>query len=187
MTDVKAHYADPISKPYPGSDEDNPILTELSRYLETAGISDSFTKIYITSLSIDNFSLLVFIFVVSSLMRFQYSPHLGILIYKGSKKESVDATAFVIGIITLLKQFHSAHTQKFIAFIGQYVRSLLHTTITQNLKENKITDYPTSAVNTLLFLEDFCKYSGTSRKIVEGYLPAYLFDSLRSERTIKNS
>jgi hypothetical protein len=37
----------PTVKPYP--EEDNPLLSELSRYLETAGINDPFMKIYITT------------------------------------------------------------------------------------------------------------------------------------------
>lgn len=123
LADIQAHYAHPDTKPYPGSDDDNPLLVELSRFLETAGISDPFTKIYITTDPLDAVPLLVFLFAISVLPKFTYSGHLGILMpaKHASKKEAVDATSLVVGIITLLKQFHSSHTQHFLALLGQCV------------------------------------------------------------------
>ena len=45
MTAVKVHYEDP-SKPYPS--EENPMMYELTSFLDAAGMSDPLTKIYIT-------------------------------------------------------------------------------------------------------------------------------------------
>ena len=42
------------------------------------------------------------------------------------RKGGVDFFPFVVGVITLLKQFHSIHTQKFLALLGQYVRSYVN-------------------------------------------------------------
>ena len=44
-----------------------------------------------------------------------------------SKKpaEPIDGAPFVTGTITLLKQFHSENTDLFLAYLGQYVRSLV--------------------------------------------------------------
>lgn len=39
--------------------------------------------------------------------------------------EPVDGAPFVAGVVTLLKQFHSENTDQFLAYLGQYVRSLL--------------------------------------------------------------
>lgn len=46
MTAVKAHYEDP-NKPYPS--QDNPMMYELTSFLDSAGMSDPLTKIYITT------------------------------------------------------------------------------------------------------------------------------------------
>ncbi len=48
---------------------------------------------------------------------------------KPKDKSSVDAIPFVVGVITLLKQFHSVYTQQFLAYLGQYVRSLINITV----------------------------------------------------------
>ena len=44
------------------------------------------------------------------------------------RKGGVDAIPFIVGLITLLKQFNSLHTQKFFAFLGQYVRAYVNFT-----------------------------------------------------------
>lgn len=35
----------------------------------------------------------------------------------------MDGPPFVIGLITLLKQYHSTHTHRFFAYIGQFIRA----------------------------------------------------------------
>lgn len=44
-----------------------------------------------------------------------------------SKKatDPLDAPPFVTGCLTLLKQYHAENTDIFLAFLGQYVRSLV--------------------------------------------------------------
>jgi len=37
--------------------------------------------------------------------------------------DAVDAPPFIIGMLTLLKQFHSDETDNYIALLGQYARS----------------------------------------------------------------
>eukprot|EP01104_Vermistella_antarctica_P006079 TRINITY_DN16810_c0_g1_i1.p1 TRINITY_DN16810_c0_g1~~TRINITY_DN16810_c0_g1_i1.p1 ORF type:complete len:1181 (+),score=374.81 TRINITY_DN16810_c0_g1_i1:155-3697(+) len=171
-SDVQAHYLSPESKPYPS--DDNPLLPELSACLETAGINDPFTKIYITTTPIDKFPLLMFFLLASQLPNYTKNAHLGVL-YPKDKKRGIDGTALTVGIITLLKQFHSLHTQKFLAYLGQFVRS----NINQAHKDPKNTsnDFPPDVLTLLAFLEDFCKFSHISRKSVEGYLPAYVFNA----------
>lgn len=173
ISDIQQHYQNP-EKPYPG--EDNPLLSELTRYLETAGIHDPYTKIYITTSSLEGFPVLMFLFVASQMPKFTYNRSLKtIMAQKPKDKGSVDAIPFVVGVITLLKQFHSVYTQQFLAYLGQYVRSLINITVGGDDK-GRTQDYPVEVVNILLFLEEFCRYSKMDRKVVEGYLPPYVFD-----------
>ena len=37
--------------------------------------------------------------------------------------DQIDSVPFVVGMITVLKQFHSEYTEQFLARCGQYVRS----------------------------------------------------------------
>lgn len=77
MAEIEAHYKEP-SKPYPK--ESNPLLYELSTYLDWAGISNPYMKIYVTTRNLEYFSVLSFLFVVSQLAKLTYSKNIGKLI-----------------------------------------------------------------------------------------------------------
>lgn len=38
---------------------------------------------------------------------------------------------------------------------------------------------PVEVLNVLIFLEQFCKFSHIPRSALEGYIPAYIFDSIQ--------
>ncbi|KAF2071648.1 hypothetical protein CYY_007041 [Polysphondylium violaceum] len=172
LKDIHAHFQRPETNPYPA--DDNTLLSDLAQFLDTTGINDPFTKIYITTSPLDAFPCLMFLFVLSQVTKFQYNPKLGVMVSK-KPKNNYDWTPLIIGIITILQQFHSLHTQKFFAFVGQYIKCQINVSLA-NPKEKIDEDYPEDVIGLLRFLEDFCKYSHTSRKIIEGYLPPYIFD-----------
>ncbi|KAL6055938.1 WASH complex subunit strumpellin [Balamuthia mandrillaris] len=110
--------------------------------------------------------------------KFSYDTHLKIMRCQKKDKTAVDGTAYVVGVITMLRQFNSLYTEKFLAYLGQYVRSFINVTLGADEKM-KMQDYPPEVLNVLLFLEAFCLHSNRSRKSVEGYLPAYIFDEFK--------
>eukprot|EP01094_Clydonella_sp_ATCC50884_P026383 TRINITY_DN7212_c0_g1_i1.p1 TRINITY_DN7212_c0_g1~~TRINITY_DN7212_c0_g1_i1.p1 ORF type:complete len:1153 (+),score=449.83 TRINITY_DN7212_c0_g1_i1:73-3531(+) len=173
LNDIRAHYLSPDTKPYPDEDE-NPIIAEVTKYVETCGINDPLTKIYITTEPLDHFSLLMFLFVIAQMPRFTYNKHLAVMQSNvPRKKGGVDFVPFVVGVITLLKQFHSIHTAKFLALCGQYVRSYVNFAS----KNPKIEEIPQEATQVMIFLEMLCRFSGNiNRKTLEGFIPPYLFD-----------
>ncbi|KYQ93508.1 hypothetical protein DLAC_06205 [Tieghemostelium lacteum] len=172
LKDIQAHFHRPEQNPYPS--DDNTLLSDLAQFLDTAGINDPFTKIYITTSPLEAFPCLIFLFVLSQVTKFQFNSKLNVMVPK-KQKNLYDWTPFIVGIITILQQFHSLHTQKFLAFVGQYVRCQINISLA-NPKDNKEDDYPEEVGCLLRFLEDFCKYSHTSRKLIEEYIPPYIFD-----------
>jgi WASH complex subunit strumpellin len=166
------------------------LLEELSQYLETAGINDPYTKIYITTDPVDNLSCLLFLFVVAQASKFQYSDHLSIIMHKKDKRP-FDSTPFVVGVITLLKQFHSSVTQRFLSYLGQYIRAFTNISLQ---RDPKSVDLPEECISVLLYLEQFCKLSNMDLRAIEGnyilynvnltfiYLglvPTYVFDHFK--------
>eukprot|EP00039_Didymoeca_costata_P019334 m.337103 g.337103 ORF g.337103 m.337103 type:complete len:1151 (+) comp18047_c0_seq1:185-3637(+) len=166
LTDIQSHYTDP-TKPYPGDH----IMAELGGYLDCAGISNPLAKIYVTTMKLPYFPVTVFFFVISQLQRLEYHKPSASLIAK-KPGEPCDGAPLVAGIITLLKQFHSTHTHRFLAFMGQYIRS--HIELTDETK-----DLPTEVVTALVFLDEFCQYGGSTRKAASVFVPEYLFDEYR--------
>ncbi|XP_057313652.1 WASH complex subunit 5-like [Hydractinia symbiolongicarpus] len=173
MKDIQAHYKDP-TLPYPP--EDNPLLYELTSYLESTGISNPFLKIYTTGKMTPYFSFLAALLVISQLSKLSFSKNLSGMVAKKSN-DPLDSTAFVLGLLTLLKQYHSECTEIFITILGQYVRS----TAEANVNNPKLSELSSEVVNTLCFLEDFVLYGELSRKIVEAHIPAYIFEDFKHQ------
>lgn len=179
LADVQAHYANPAEHPYPPPD--NTLISDLSRYLELSGVTDPLTKIYLASdLRSKHLPLLLALFVFSQLSQFQYDATLEQLVHKNKKKGFYDFTPFVVGCVTLLKQFHSLHTQKFLGYLGQYIRVLVSSMDRSEQAQKKVkvlTEYPEAVVNCLVFLEEFCNYARMQRRVAEQYLPAWVLDT----------
>ncbi|KAK2144442.1 hypothetical protein LSH36_756g00059 [Paralvinella palmiformis] len=171
LTDIELHYQDP-SKPYPK--EENPLLYELTSYLESAGISNPYTKIYITTQRLPYFPLFSFLFVLAQIQKMSYVKSVGELIGKKTS-EPIDGIPFTLGLFTLLKQFHTENTDMFLAYLGQYIRS--HVQAAVGLK---VPDLPQDVINILVFLEDFISLGSLSRKVLDNHIPAYIFDQFKS-------
>lgn len=181
IADVQAHYLNPDEKPYP--DDDSPLLSDLSEFLESAGINDPFTKIYITTSPIDSISLLLFLFLVSRISSFHFNDTLNAMLSR-NKKEPADFTSLVVGIITVLKQFHSSHTQKFLAYIGQYIRGYLNMALgsssANSSKKPLASEFPPEVTNMLRFVEEYVHYARIDRKSLQAYFPPFVFASVLS-------
>ena len=172
LTDIQRHYQDP-SLPYPK--EENPLMFELTAYLENAGIHDPLSKIYITTKRLPYFPLFVFLCTISQLSKLQYLRSVGEMVSR-RPTDAIDGAPFITGMITLLKQFHSENTDHFLALLGQYVRSYVDAA-----QLTRPGEFPQEAINILVFLEDFAYYGGLHKKTIEGYIPSYIFAQYQSQ------
>jgi WASH complex subunit strumpellin len=173
LNDVKAHYSRPETKAYPA----NPILPNISKYLDVAGINNPITKIYMTTEPVEGLPgmiltiscnlvsslslltywciriVLMFLFVLAQMNKLQFDSTLSTLTCK-DKKTPLDGAPFVVGVATILKQFHSTHTHSFLSFLGQYIRA----NISFSTPIKGVGAIPPDVTNVLLFLEEFCRY-----------------------------
>ncbi|KAF6031772.1 KIAA0196 [Bugula neritina] len=74
LNDIEKHYKEP-SLPYPS--EENPLMYELTSYLESIGLSNPFDKIYITTKNIPSLPLAIFMLVITQLPKLQYIKSVG--------------------------------------------------------------------------------------------------------------
>uniref|UniRef100_A0A674AL93 WASH complex subunit 5 n=1 Tax=Salmo trutta TaxID=8032 RepID=A0A674AL93_SALTR len=170
LADIEAHYQDP-SLPYPK--EDNNLLYEITASLEAAGIHNPLNKIYITTKRLPYFPIVNFLFIIAQLPKLQYSKNQGMTCRKAT--DPVDWSPLVLGLLTLLKQFHSRYTEQFLALIGQFIRSVMEQCTSQ-----KIPDMPSDVVGALMFLEDYVRYTKLPRKVAEAHVPSFIFDEFRT-------
>ncbi|MBN3315330.1 WASC5 protein, partial [Atractosteus spatula] len=170
LSDIEAHYQDP-SLPYPK--EDNTLLYEITAYLEAAGIHNPLNKIYITTKRLPYFPIVNFLFLIAQLPKLQYNKNQGMTCRKST--DPVDWPPLVLGLLTLLKQFHSRYTEQFLALIGQFIRSIMEQCTSQ-----KIPEMPSDVVGALMFLEDYVHYTKLPRKVAEAHVPSFIFDEFRT-------
>ncbi|KAK6491788.1 WASH complex subunit 5 [Huso huso] len=170
LADIEAHYQDP-SLPYPK--EDNPLLYEIAAYLEAAGVHNPLNKIYITTKRLSYFPIVNFLFLVAQLPKLHYNKNQGMTCRKST--DPIDWPPLVLGLLTLLKQFHSRYTEQFLALIGQFIRSLMDQCTSQ-----KIPEMPSDVVGGLMFLEDYVHDTKLPRKVAEAHVPSFIFDEFRT-------
>ena len=132
------------------------------------------SKIYITSRRMVHGALLAFMLTLGALGRLQYSRVAGALLPRRSA-DALDGIPLVVGVVTLLRQFHTAEREQYLRFMGLYVRLQVEAVPAQ-----KAQDYPQEALNALVFLDDFLFFTGLSRSVVEQHVPSYIISEFRS-------
>eukprot|EP00656_Telonema_subtile_P001385 TRINITY_DN10622_c0_g4_i2.p1 TRINITY_DN10622_c0_g4~~TRINITY_DN10622_c0_g4_i2.p1 ORF type:complete len:1069 (-),score=421.60 TRINITY_DN10622_c0_g4_i2:243-3449(-) len=175
LNDVRAHYNDPEAAANPG--ESSELLADFTKYLEATGFNHPSSKIYVTMRPFESLPIFLFLLVLAQMHKFTYSRKFGVLTCT-DKKEMLDGVPFLMGIITVLKQLHSSYTHTFLAYLGQFVRFQISNQEHHGYKSPELSQM---VINVLIFLEDFCKYGHFSRKVVEGYIPPYIFDQFKHD------
>jgi WASH complex subunit strumpellin len=142
-------------------------------------MNSPFEKIYMTSEPLEHLSLIFFLFILSQKNRFQYDKNIDSIV-KIKKDDEIDGTPLVIGLVTILHQFHFKEKIKFLAFLGQYIRGLIFYLnllgIVDELKINdKNPEIPDDLRNIIYLIEAFCVHSKIDRNVVEAFIPSYLF------------
>uniref|UniRef100_A0A8C7KIZ8 WASH complex subunit 5 n=1 Tax=Oncorhynchus kisutch TaxID=8019 RepID=A0A8C7KIZ8_ONCKI len=132
-----------------------------------------YKPIYITTKRLPYFPIVNFLFIIAQLPKLQYSKNQGMTCRKAT--DPVDWSPLVLGLLTLLKQFHSRYTEQFLALIGQFIRSIMEQCTSQ-----KIPDMPSDVVGALMFLEDYVRYTKLPRKVAEAHVPSFIFDEFRT-------
>lgn len=117
---------------------------------------------------------MLFFFVLHASRQLAYNARNSTLENK-DKSLPLDGAPLVVGVITVLKQFHSIHTHTFLAYLGQYVRSQVSASPAGAGVAGKAALTP-EVISVLLFLEEYCKFSHVSRQAVEAFIPSYIFD-----------
>lgn len=99
------------------------LLWKVNKYLEWAGLYNPYEKIYIETKHFRNMASTMALLAISQLPKLTYMKNMSTLIGKKSS-EHIDGVSFVVGIITVLKQYHYEITEIFIDEMAQYVISM---------------------------------------------------------------
>lgn len=118
LVELKAHELD-AQKPCPSVEQ----LWKLNMYLEWAGIYNPYEKVYIETKHFRNMATAMVLLTISQLPKMNYVKNISTLIGKKSA-EHIDGISFVVGIITVLRQYHIELIDIFLDEMAQYVVSM---------------------------------------------------------------
>lgn len=118
MIDLKAHELD-AEKPCPSVET----LWKLNMYLEWAGIYNPYEKVYIETKHFRNMATAMVMLTISHITKLNYMKQISTMIGKKSA-EHIDGVSFVVGVITVLRQYHVELIEIFIDEMAQYVISM---------------------------------------------------------------
>lgn len=123
LVDLKAHELD-AKNPCPN----NELLAEVNKYLEWTGIYNPYEKIYVETQHFRDIATAMVLLTISQLSKLNYVKNISTLMGK-KLSEHIDGISFVVGILTVLRQFHVEVLRIFIDEMSQYVVSMADYTL----------------------------------------------------------
>lgn len=148
------------------------LLKDLTQCLEFVGIVKPQNKVYALTRELHQMPLMMALVTLNILNYLAYDSSLGSLVR--SKREMViDGPHFIVGLLTLFKQYHSTNFRKYLMFMTHYFKNVvqLHQTQPQGMKS-----MPPEATPLLAYLEELMRFEGSSRDVVCHLLGTYIFD-----------
>jgi hypothetical protein len=109
----------------------------------------------------------------------EYDAQFGTLV-RSKGTFPLDGMPLVLGIASMLKQFHPSTTKLLISYLGQFVKSSIQSALQESdTNSGKTSEFSNEIVNTIVFLDMLCQYAGLPRSIVYAFIPPYIFDSVK--------
>lgn len=96
------------------------MLTELQEILHYTGNYEPLDQVFVATKNTHNMSLFLFLFSIAHVGRLQHSSNTDCLLPK-SPKDVIDAVPLIMGLLTILQQFHKNVKMLYISYMSQYV------------------------------------------------------------------
>lgn len=101
------------------------MLKDLTKCIESVGYLNPINKVYKLTKELEYFPLAATLMTFNALMQLSYDP----LVFNLQRKQKeflIDGPHFIVGLITIFKQFHFNHYKKYILFLVHYIKTALY-------------------------------------------------------------
>ncbi|EDV40043.1 uncharacterized protein Dana_GF24157 [Drosophila ananassae] len=143
------------------------MLTELQDILLYTGNYEPLEQVFLVTKNTHSVSLFLFLFTIAHLGRLQHSPNVDCLLPK-TAKDAIDCVPFIVGLLTILQQFHMNVKMLYISYMSQYVVTVSEAQLT----DNKVLG--PDVVTSLHFLQEFIHIAGLPLKVLQQRIPNIL-------------
>lgn len=171
LNDIRKHYYNPEAHPLP--DGESALLPAVAKFVESAGITDPFTNIYLTTEPQPFLGLWLTMFCVWSIGKLGFDREFGTLVRRKAT-DTIDGAPLVAGIVTFLKQLHPTVTVDWFNYMGQFIRS----TIFAAVGAAKPSAVPAETVNLVLLLQQVARVANVPDRFVHAAVPPYVFETI---------
>jgi len=101
-------------------------MKDMTTCLENVGHVRPMSKVYHLTKDLNNLSLVMMLVSLNALQYLQYNTF--VCSFVRSRKEMViDGPHFIVGLITIFKQYHISHFRKFLMYLANYFKNSVHT------------------------------------------------------------
>lgn len=147
------------------------VAYELSTFLNFSGLTDPDKQVYVTAKPGPRLPELIFLVVIFTLAKLQFSSNAGELIAKRSN-EMLDGHPFVLGVACLLQQYPDEVFESVVSYLAQYIRSFC---VEQT---NGVRPVPQSIeiTNGTIFIERLTRVRKDTTNVLDKLLPKPLTD-----------
>ncbi|KAL7732828.1 hypothetical protein ACLKA6_005961 [Drosophila palustris] len=140
------------------------MLTELQEILQYTGNYEPLEQVFVATKNTHNMSLFLFLFSIAHVGRLQHSNHTDSLLPK-SPKDTIDCVPLIMGLLTVLQQFHRNVKMLYISYMCQYVVTVAEAQLTD--KEMLGPE----VVTMLHFLQAFVRLARLPLSVLEQRIP----------------
>ncbi|XP_034655420.1 WASH complex subunit homolog 5 [Drosophila subobscura] len=140
------------------------MLTELEDILLYTGNFEPLEQVFLPTKNTHNVSLFLFLFTIAHVDRLQYSANTDCLLPKAAK-DVIDCVPLVVGLLTILNQFHRNIKMLYISYMSQYVVTVAEA----QLSDKEILG--TEVTNVLHFLLHFVRLCRLPLRVLEQRIP----------------
>lgn len=97
------------------------MLKDMSLALEAIGLINPMNKVYKLTKDLDHFPLVAALISINALSQLTYDPYVFSLVRK-NKELMIDGPHFIVGLLTIFKQYHYNNYKKFVLYLIHYVK-----------------------------------------------------------------
>lgn len=139
------------------------MLKDMTVCLEYLGMVNPMKKVYNqTPKDLDYFPLMACLMTINILTQLTYDPHIFSLV-KRSKELLIDGPHFIVGLLTVFKQFHPIQYKKYLLYMSHFVKNAIFNSSQGQAIQKSL---PADAYMVFVYLEELIRFDGSTREVV---------------------
>jgi hypothetical protein len=155
------------------------LLKDLSTVLETSGFLEPINKVYVLTQDLDHMALGMLVITLIASQNLHYDLNVNSIVRK-SKHASIDGPCFVMGLITIFKQFHNSHFKKYLVYMSHYIKSSIDVAKDKG-SIKKSGQYPPDVTICFGILEEILRFGKYDREVIKQVMGVnFLFDNFKN-------